>query len=178
MKPAVLALVALAVGLGLGWAFHPSPPEPPLPLPAKADTVYYPLPVYERVQKLVFTPGPTEWLSDTVQVVYERIVTDTQYLGWSLPPTWLIDRVRAPETVRDTLDVSLVYLEADSLSGLKRSARIDRLWVGGPLRALDVVDGELRVDYWPPPEPANPNSFWRWTERILLFGGGVWLGSR
>ena len=167
-----LAVVGVAVVcLGLGYFLRPDPPVL-LPPPVKADTVYVPRIEYVDRVETIFTPGPTKWLTDTVQVVYERIVTDTLHLGWSLPPMWCVDAIRAPTEPGDTLDVSLVMVMADSLTGVHQSARTDRMWANGYLRALELVGDEVRVDYQPFKSNGN-NSFWRWLERGAFFTGGV-----
>jgi len=166
-----VVLVVAGICLGVGYFLRPDPPVLPPP-PVKADTVYYPIAVYEAKQELIFTQGPRVWLSDTVQVVYERLVTDTLSLGWNLPPMWCVEQLRAPTEPGDTLDVSLVMVRADSITGIHQTYRIDRLWANGYLRALEVIGDELRVDY-EPFKSRSGNSFWRWMERGAFFAGGV-----
>lgn len=164
----------LALGIvcfGVGYLLRPDPPvvSPP---PAKADTVYVDRVEYETVLDTIFTPGPTRWLTDTVQVVYTRIVTDTVRVGWDFPPMWCVDRLRAPVEPGDTLDASLVMVRADSATGVHLGRRIDRMWANGYLRALEVVGDELRVDYEPFKQRSS-NSFWRWMERAGFAALGV-----
>lgn len=171
MKSVLTAAVIAVVCFGAGYLLRPQPPAVPPP-PTKADTTYVSLPLYEARQELIFTPGPKVWTTDTIQVVYERIVTDTQYVGWDLPPMWCVDRLRAPTSPGDTLNVSLVMVRSDSASGVHLGRRIDRLWADGYLRALEIVGEDLRVDYTPFATRSN-GSFWRWMERAGFFAGGV-----
>lgn len=178
MKNILAGLVLVAIAFGAGWLLRPRPPTLD-PHPVHTDTLYYPLVEYEALQKLYFSKGDDVVFTDSVPypVVIERIVTDTQYVGWELPWTWGVDRLEPPVSPGDTLLVSLHGLKADSLLGVQRTARMERIWTPGYLSYLEVDEmGELRMDFVPF-EKEKGTSVWRWVERGAIATFAFWLGS-
>jgi hypothetical protein len=176
----LLIMVLLLVGVfAAGWLLRPQPPTAD-PHPITTDTLYYPLVQYERVQELIFEKGDDVVYTDTVPhpVVVERIVTETQYVGWELPTTWGVELLESPVSPAESLKVSLRGITADSLLGVSVDRRMERIWTPGYLTYLEVQEnGELRMDF-EPWEKESGGSFWRWVERGAIFTFAFWLGSQ
>lgn len=175
MKNVLIGLVLVALAFGAGWCARPRPPDLD-PHPATTDTLYYPLEVFREKQELHFQKGADVVFTDTVPypVVVERIVTDTVPLGWTLPWTWGVDRLTPPVSPGDSLLVSLHGLMVDSLTGVHRTARMERIWTPGYLTYLEVDDdGELRMDFEPYESEGGTSTLLRWAERIGFFVAGV-----
>lgn len=176
-KTLVLVLVLCGLAFGLGWSLTPRPPAPGPPPPAQTDTFYVEKFFYDTLRETVFRDGPTVYLTDTLTVVYERLVTDTLWLGWNLAGSWYVDRLAGSLTPSDTLDVSTVWLEADSLTGIKQTFALDRIWQGGGcLTGLVAGPAGIRYDFTPLPELKRTPGWLRWLERGGLFVGGYVLG--
>lgn len=178
-KSLVLVLVLCGISFGIGWTIRPSPPGPVPPPPTVTQIRYLPRTVYDTIVRTVFRDGPTVYVTDTLEVVYERLVTDTLYLGWNLPGSWYVDRLAGSLTPADTMDVSLVRIEADSVTGVTLARSLERIWQGGGcLTALEAGPAGVRYDFTPLPEPKRTPGWLRWAERGALFVGGFWLGSQ
>ena len=175
MKNVAIAVCLAAVAFGVGWCTRPQPPRLD-PRPVHTDTLYYPLEVFREKQKLIFRKGDDVLFTDTVKWPYvvERIVTDTQYVGWELPWTWGVDRLEPPVRAGDTLLVSMHGLRADSLTGVHRTARIERIWTPGYLSYLEVDEnGELRMDFEPFEDEGGTGNLLRWLERSAFVALGA-----
>lgn len=175
MKNTLIGLIVLIGVFAAGWFGRPKPPRLD-PHPVHTDTLYYPLEVFREKQKLIFSKGDDVLFTDTVKWPYvvERIVTDTQYVGWELPWTWGVDRLEPPVRAGDTLVVSMHGLRADSLTGVQRTARIERIWTPGYLSYLEVdEDGELRMDFEPFKKENKGGTVLRWIERSAFVALGA-----
>jgi hypothetical protein len=170
----VWILVALLIGVAfmVGRSSAPRPPQLP---PPPAVVVYRDVPytVYVRELELVFTEGADKLMPP---IRYEVTTTDTVLLGWTLPWTWGVDRLRAPVSPGDSLVVSMYGFKVDSLTGIARALRMEKIWAPGYLKGLAVEDGELVVSYEEFPGP--PSSTWRWVERGAILVGGFLLGRQ
>jgi len=179
MKNVLAAIVLIAIAFGAGWLSRPRPPKAD-PHPVRTDTLYYPLVQFQRVQELVFEKGDDVLFTDTVPypVTVERIVTETEYVGWELPTTWGIEALQSPVSPAESLLVSLRGITVDEADGVKIDRRMERIWTPGYLTYLEVDDlGELRMDFEPwEPEPGS--SVWRWIERGAIFTFAFWLGRQ
>lgn len=177
MKNILAGVVLVAIAFGIGWISRPRPPrlDPP---PATTDTLYYPLEVFREKLELYFEKGDDVVFTDTVKWPYvvERIVTDTQYVGWTLPWTWGVDRLEPPVSPGDSLLVSLHGLKVDSLTGVQRTARMEKIWAPGYLRYLEVdEEGELRLDFEPFEDEGGTSTVLRWIERGALVAFGAFV---
>ena len=179
MKNVLIGLVLLAISFGAGWCSRPRPPRAD-PHPVVTDTLYYPLEVYRQELDLIFEKGDDVLFTDTVPypVTVERIVTETEYIGWELPTTWGIELLESPTSPAESLKVSLRGITADSLLGVSVDRRMEKIWTPGYLTYLEVDEmGELRMDFEPWEEESG-SSFWRWVERGAIFTFAFWLGSQ
>jgi hypothetical protein len=175
MKGVLIAVCLAAVAFGAGWLSRPRPPSV-APPPLRTDTLYYPLPIYERQVELVFEKGDDVLFTDTFPypVTVERIVTETEYVGWELPETWGIEALQSPVSPAESLLVSLRGITVDEADGVKIDRRMERIWTPGYLTYLEVdVNGELRMDFAPFVEEKKGSTLLRWIER----GAFVALGA-
>jgi hypothetical protein len=175
VRNTLIGAVALIGVFAAGWFLRPKPPQLD-PHPPRTDTLYYPLDVFREKLELHFEKGDDVVFTDTVKWPYvvERIVTDTQYVGWELPWTWGVDRLEPPVSPGDSLLVSLHGLKVDSLTGVQRTARMEKIWAPGYLRYLEVdEEGELRLDFEPFEDEGGTSKVLRWIER----GAFVALGA-
>jgi hypothetical protein len=175
VKNTLIAIIALIGAFGAGWLLRPSPPQLD-PHPVRTDTLYYPLVEFERLQDLIFEKGDDVVFTDTLPypVVVERIVTDTQYVGWELPWTWGVDRLTPPVRAGDSMNVSLHGIKVDSLLGVQRTARMERIWTPGYLSYLEVDEtGALRLDFVPYENEKKGSTVLRWIERGALVAFGA-----
>jgi len=177
MKNILAGLVLVAIAFGAGWLARTRPPRAD-PHPVRTDTLYYPLVEYEAVQSLHFQKGDDVVFTDSVPypVTVERIVTETEYVGWELPTSWGIELLESPVSPAESLNVSLRGITADSLLGVTVDRRMERIWTPGYLTYIEVDEtGELRMDFEPWEEESG-SSVWRWVERGGFFVAGFILG--
>jgi len=177
MKNTLLGVIVLIGVFAAGWFLRPRPPVGD-PHPVTTDTLYYPLVEYEAVQDLIFEKGDDVVFTDSVPypVTVERIVTETEYVGWVLPTTWGIELLESPVSPAESLKVSLRGITADSLLGVSVDRRMEKIWTPGYLTYIEVDEtGELRMDFEPWEKEKKGSTVLRWIERgaFVAFGALV-----